>query len=218
MALAKLRIENLDVKDAGGKNRVIFVMFNPNSYTITKQVVWNRMSDARANAPTVAFGGGGARELALELFFDATESPDEDRDVRKQTDGIAALTRIIRDKQKPRPPLCKIDWGQSPKDSEFPFTGLASSLTQRFTLFDSSGRPLRATVNVTFNEFLSRDDDLLKTDPELTTRTVRRGDKLSDIAAEMYSDPAAWRVIALANRIENPLLLPAGTTLTIPKA
>jgi nucleoid-associated protein YgaU len=210
MAIAKLSIAS---EDGNG----IDVMFNPNTYTITKQIAWNRSNDARANAPTVAFGGGGARELSLELFFDVTESTDARKDVRNETDDLVFLTRIMRDKEKPRPPICTVSWDQT-TTADFPFVGLVSSLTQRFTLFHSSGRPLRATVNVTFTEFLSRTDDLLHTDPELTTRTVRRGDKLSDIAAQVYLDPAAWRAIALANRIENPLLLAAGTTLTIPKA
>ena len=209
MALAKLTISPEDGDE-------IEAMFNPNSYTISKQVNWNRSNDARANAPTVAFAGGGASELSLELFFDVTESSSTHKDVRDKTDDLVLLTRIMRDKEKPRPPICCVTWdGFSTAD--FPFFGLVSSLAQRFTLFHSDGRPLRATVNVTFTEFLSRTDDLLATDPELTTRTVRRGDRLSDIAAELYLDPAAWRVIALANQIENPLLLPAGTVLTIPK-
>jgi nucleoid-associated protein YgaU len=209
MALEKLTISPEDGDE-------IDVMFNPTSYSITKSVVWNRTNDARANAPSVSFGGGAARELTLELFFDVTESTDRRKDVRNETDDIVALTRIMRDKEKPRPPVCTINWGRS-TTQDFPFTGLVSSLSQRFTLFDSSGRPLRATLGVTFTEFLSRTDDLLETDPELTTRTVRRGDDLARIAAEVYRDPAAWRLIATANRLENPFQLVVGAILTLPK-
>jgi nucleoid-associated protein YgaU len=210
MALEKLTISPEDDDD-------IEVMFNPNSYTITKNVVWNRTNDARANAPSVTFGGGAARELALELFFDVTESADDDADVRDETNPIVRLTQIMTDKERPRPPICTVDWGESTAASDFPFVGLVSQLTQKFTLFHSSGRPLRATLNVTFSEFLSRTDDLLKTDPELTTRTVRRGDDLTRIAASWYGDATKWRVIATANRIENPFVLPVGTILTLPK-
>ena len=52
---------------------------------------------------------------------------------------------------------------------------------------------------------------------ETTTRVVRRGDTLAGIAAEVYSDPTKWRVIADANAIENPFVLPAGSKLTLPK-
>lgn len=201
----------------------IEVMFNPNTYTIRKTVVWDpststttgkARSDAKANAPTTSFGGGGSRQLSLELFFDTTESDVVTRDVRLQTDRIVRLTRI--DRKKGRPPLCVVFWGPG-KTADFPFTGTVSDLTQRFVLFDQIGRPLRAFLDVTFTEFLNRDDDERLTDPETTTRVVRRGDSLASIAADVYRDPGAWRAIAIANGVEDPFVLPAGSTLTLPK-
>src|SRR5512138_3854468 len=135
-------------------------MFNPNSYTITKEVSWNpstQMTDAGAttdvktNAPTTSFGGGQSRVLSLELFFDSTELNEATRDVRLQTDQIVRLTRIAR--KSGRPPVCTVLWGVQ-KSIDFPFVGTVSSLTQKFVLFDQIGRPLRATLNVTFTEFL----------------------------------------------------------------
>lgn len=213
MALEKLSILPEDAAEA---DEAIRVMFNPNTYTISKSVQWHATNDARTNAPAITFGGGGARELALELFFDVTESTEDGPDVRAETDQIVRLTRIMRDKSRPRPPICTVDWGGA-TTADFPFTGLVSNLTQKFTLFHESGRPLRATLTVTFTEFLSRTDDLLQTDPELTTRTVRRGDTLTSIAWEVYRDPSEWRVIALANGIIDPLLVVAGMKLTLPK-
>jgi len=201
----------------------IEVMFNPNSYTITKGVVWDpstkttagsATSDVKANAPATSFGGGQSRQLALELFFDTTESNALTRDVRLQTDQIVRLTRIER--KNGRPPVCTVLWGPQ-KTEDFPFVGTLSNLTQSFVLFDQIGRPLRATLNLTFNEFLNRGDDERITDPQTTTRIVRRGDSLASIAAEVYRNPAEWRVIANANGIENPFDLPAGSKLTLPK-
>lgn len=202
---------------------LIEVMFNPNSYTITKQVAWTPATkstdggpttDRNANAPTNTFAGGNARQLNLELFYDTTESNIAARDVRLQTDRIVRLTRISRDKEQP--PVCTVMWGVQ-KTEDFPFVGTISSLTQNFVLFDQIGRPLRATLNVTFTEFLNRDDDERVTDPETTTRVVRLGDSLASIAADVYRDPSQWRAIARANGIENPLKVPAGAKLTIPK-
>lgn len=201
----------------------IEVMFNPNSYTITKTVAWRpststtaggASTDVKANAPVTAFGGGGSRQLSLELFFDTTESDPDARDVRLQTDQIVRLTRISR--KSGRPPVCDVAWGTA-KTEDFPFTGTVSGLTQRFVLFDQTGRPLRALLNVTFTEFLNRDDDERITDPETTTRVVRRGDSLASIAADVYGDPGEWRVIAVANGIEDPFALPAGSKLTLPR-
>jgi nucleoid-associated protein YgaU len=201
----------------------IVVMFNPNRYTIGKTVSWEpstrtttgqAVTDVKTNAPTTSFGGGGSRQLSLELFFDTTESDVVTRDVRLQTDQIVRLTRI--DRKKGRPPVCVVFWGPG-KTEDFPFVGTVSSLTQNFLLFDQLGRPLRATLDVTFTEFLNRDDDERLTDPETTTRIVRRGDSLASIAADVYRDPGAWRAIAIANGIEDPFALPPGSTLTLPK-
>jgi hypothetical protein len=196
----------------------ITVAFNPTTYSISKSLSWTASggsNDTRTNAPTLSFGGGGSRQLALELFFDSTEKPAAERDVRLQTDRIVRLTHILRHLDNPRPPICKLDWGG--KTADFPFLGIVSSLEQHFLLFHATGQPLRATLKVVFLEFLVLADDQKKTDPELTTRVVRRGDSLASIAAQVYDDPSAWRAIARANRIENPLAIPPGTKLTLPK-
>jgi nucleoid-associated protein YgaU len=211
----------LTIQPQGGA--AIAVMFNPNSYSINKYVTWypststatgGATTDVAANAPMTSFGGGGSRDLSLELFFDSTELPADKRDVRLQTDEIVKLTRIER--KNGRPPVCTVLWGPA-KTEDFPFVGTISSLTQRFTLFDANGRPLRALLNVTFTEFLNRDDDERLTDPETTTRVVRRGDSLASIAADVYRDPGQWRVIATTNGIEDPFVVPAGSKLTLPK-
>lgn len=213
--------ENLIVDPDGS----ISVQFNPTTYSISKSVSWQPPSmrtrggagnDAKFNAPQRSFGGGGSRKLSLELFFDTTEETDPFfRDVRNWTDLIVQLTEIVRDSDNPRPPLCTVHWGGSSAD--FPFSGTVSQLDQQFLLFDENGKPVRAQLKVEFVEFLNMKDDLLKTDPDLSTRVVRRGDTLASIAAEAYNDPAAWRVIASANRLENPLALAPGMKLTLPK-
>jgi nucleoid-associated protein YgaU len=211
----------LTILQEGGAE--IEVMFNPNSYTVSKAVSWIpsthltagcARTDSRANAPTTSFGGGDSRRLSLELFFDSTELPESARDVRLQTDQIVRLTRIGR--KAGQPPVCTVLWGAQ-KTEDFPFVGTVSSLNQRFVLFDHVGRPLRATLDVMFTEFLNRDDDERITDPETTARVVRRGDTLASIAADVYGDPAEWRLIAAANGIENPLEIPAGSKLTLPR-
>jgi nucleoid-associated protein YgaU len=206
----------------------IAVQFNPESYAISKTVNWGSptRSDGSSvatqrgfNAPMVAFGGGSSRQLSLELFFD-TSIPIQQgsqvivEDVRDYTNKIVTLTRIERDEDHPR--VCELAWGEAPVGSDFPFTGVITSLTQRFTQFTREGKPVRAYLSVTVLEFLDPKLDKLRTDPEMTTRIVRGGDTLSQIAANVYHDPRRWREIAEANSIDNPLAIPVGQTLTIP--
>ncbi|NET68539.1 MAG: LysM peptidoglycan-binding domain-containing protein [Moorea sp. SIO1G6] len=214
----------------------ITVLFNPESYTVKKGVTWSGSSQKEYNAPILDFGGGGSRELTLELFFDVSEGVKNSRsqnfdrknnslldstfidDVREETNKLVALTRIRRvgGKEQP-PPACKVYWGEAPTNSDFPFVGVITNLTQTFTLFKSNGKPIRAKVNITFSEYLNPEDDKRRTDPELTTRIVKSGETLSSIAADVYGNPKLWRLIAQENQLDNPRQLDIGKTLTIPK-
>jgi nucleoid-associated protein YgaU len=213
------------------------VMFNPESYSISKTVSWGPQANSsgegakterKLNAPKITFGGGGSRQLTVELFYDVTQNSERAGanrnplpDVREETNKIVILTRITRGESgsEEPPKVCRVSWGEAPTDSDFPFEGVITSLTQKFTLFAPDGRPLRANLNVTFLEFLPPEKDKRKTDPELTSHIVRRGDTLSRIAAKVYGDPAKWRSIATANRLSDPRQLDTliGQRLTIPK-
>jgi LysM repeat protein len=218
MGLAKIRITPLDGNETPVYTKSFEVQFNPSTYAISKSVVWNGAPVDAYNAPYLKFGGGGSRQLTMDLFYDVTE-PVNGRhilDVREETNKLVALSRIHRTLE--RPPVVKIAWGTGePTNSDFPFIGVISQLTQTFKLFSHDGRPLRADVSVTFTEFLSPEKDQHLTDPDFTTRRVRRGDTLSAIAADAYGDPARWRIIAEANNLDDPRQLEIGLRLAIPK-
>jgi len=216
--------------EAKSKFAPIKVLFNPNTYSIGKSVSWAApttdcktatQTERSKNAPMLQFNGGNSRSLSLDLFFDTTEETDnEKKDVRRLTNQIAKLTRIVRDldPERPRPPICVVSWGEKPPPgADFPFTGVITQLTQSFSLFLPDGRPVRANLNVSFTEYLDPKKDELENDPEFTTRVVKRADSLSGIAAEVYRDPTRWRVIAEANRLDDPRQIPVGLRLNIPK-
>ncbi len=234
-----MKLEKLTITpQSPSKLKDIEVLFNPASYSVSKSVTWStpRTGTAGAgsggssenqnanqtrrdvNAPQVAFGGGNARQLSLELFYDTTlpiNGITPMSDVRKETNKIAVLSRIERDEEKP--PVCLVSWGESPAKSDFPFKGAVTNLTQKFTLFTSSGIPLRANLTVSFREYLDPVDDKRETDPVFTTRIIKGGDTLSSIAADVYRDPTKWRTIAEENSIDNPRRLAIGQMLSIPK-
>jgi len=218
VALEKIKITPLDKDGNPVEGKAFKVLFNPNAYTITKSVTWSGSSDRTLNAPPLTFGGGGSRQLTLNLFYDVTESVNGKvvKDVREETNKMVALSRI--QKGLDRPPAVVVSWGAAPPtNSDFPFTGVVHQLTQAFKLFTSDGKPVRADLTVSFTEYLEPKKDLLQTDPEFTTRLVKRGDTVSSIAAEAYQDPALWRIIAEANELDDPRQLQIGLRLAIPK-
>ena len=231
MGLEKLKISPLSNQGKKDPLKEITVLFNPTTYSISKTVAWEspetasgkkKKTNRQTNAPALTFNGGGSRQLSLELFFDVTEPVEvngqmkEIADVRKETDKIVKLTRIDRSLTPPRPPKCEVSWGKS-GSLDFPFTGVVTSLTQNFLLFNEDGVPVRAKLTISFTEFLGGEEDQRQNDPEFTTRTVRRGDSLSSLASEIYSNPTMWRVIAEANNLDDPRRLEIGKTLNVPK-
>jgi nucleoid-associated protein YgaU len=214
MGLAKAAIINLD-----GGGPPINCMFNPKEYTFSKSISWNAGDTKGANVPPIEFKSGQPASLQLQLFFDTY---DTRADVRKDyTGALWALTQVVeklQDKKnkKGRPPMVRFQWGKT-----WSFVGVITKMSQKFTLFLPNGTPVRATVDVTFQEI--KDEGLYP--PQNPTSggtetvrlwTVHEGDTLAWIAFQEYGDPTTWRRIADANRLTRVRHLRPGTVLEIP--
>lgn len=80
--------------------------------------------------------------------------------------------------------------------------------------------PVRATLNATFKEYKTIEEQLNEKPNQSSDWTKRRivadGDRLDLIAAIEYGDAAEWRTIAAANEIDNPRLLQPGQEIRLP--
>jgi nucleoid-associated protein YgaU len=185
------------------------VLFNPTQYTIEKS---NSLAEAGIpglEAPILQYVHGNTRTLNMDLFFDTYE---ERTDVRDHTSKVYDL--LLVDAETHAPPICKIVWGC------FSFRGVLDHVSGRYTLFLPDGTPVRATLSVSFKEYIEV-EVLVRQNPTHSadhqkTRVVQAGDKLTDIAFREYGDARKWRPIADANRLDNPLQLKPGHVLIIP--
>jgi hypothetical protein len=185
------------------------VLFNPNQYSLDKSNKIAEIGVPGLGSPILQFVCGNSRTLTMELFFDTYE---QQADVRQYTDQVYGLLGIDRDTHVP--PVCLFTWG------EFTFSCVLERVGGRFTLFLADGTPVRATLTVTFKEWLDVEVEVranpTQSADHTTMRTVLRGDTLSGIAATEYADAGKWRAIAVANGIDNPRLLTPGQVLVIP--
>jgi nucleoid-associated protein YgaU len=213
-SLSKAAIINADT---GGPP--IECLFNPKEYSFGKQNSWTVGQTSGANVPQLEFGGGQPATLQMQLFFDTYV---KGTDVRKtHTDAIWELMLIdesLKDpkNQKGRPPKVRFQWGTS-----WSFDAVITSLTQKFTLFLADGTPVRATLDVTFQQV--KDEKLFpRQNPTSGGRggerlwTVNDGDTLPLIAYKHYGDPNKWHFIADINRLTNVRRLTPGTVLVLP--
>jgi nucleoid-associated protein YgaU len=113
------------------------------------------------------------------------------------------------------PPLVAFEW-----DREI-FKGVLESLNVTYTLFSSAGVPLRAKLSTTLREYRPVNvqfSERPRNSPDVEKSfTVRRGDELWSIAAQIYRDPTQWRALAQANGIQDPRSLEPGTPLLVPR-
>jgi len=192
------------------QDRVVHVLFNPTEYSLesSNQYSWQKIPGL--SQPIAQFVSGEATTLTMELFFDSYEKSE---DVRKHTMKIVSLLDINKDLHAP--PLCKFVWGS------LSFQGIVEKVSQKYTMFNRSGKPVRATLNVTFKSVYTIKEQLQhiprQSADRTKQRTIKQGDQLWQIAAEEYEDPALWRAIARANGIADPKRLEPGTMIKIPR-
>jgi nucleoid-associated protein YgaU len=88
-------------------------------------------------------------------------------------------------------------------------------------MFRPDGAPVRARLQVTFNEFRNVDLEAKEVKRETADysklHTVVQGETLSTVAWRAYGNPALWRPIAIRNDIDDPRSLPVGLRLLVPQ-
>lgn len=198
----------------------LYTDFNPGEYTIAKSSTWNRpqMKGGKQTGKP-EFAGANAQTLQMELLFDDFMSGGS---VAK---SVAALLEWVKPtddsvkKKKPQPPIVVFEWGDNPALTSF--RGYVKQVSAKYILFDGSGKPLRATANVTLEEVPIPPK---KTNPTSgavhgrRTHVLVAGDSLASIAWREYEDPALWRGLAAFNGIDDPLRVRPGATLLVPTA
>ncbi len=201
------------------------VLFNPAEYSIEKGNTFQSTSLPGLSTPVTQFVTGNADTLTMELYFDtyakSSRHPKVTKreDVRHYTRKIANLMEI--DPTLHAPPIVEFTWGPPIGTPEgVQFRGIIEKVSQKFTYFLDDGTPVRATLNVTFKEYKTVEEQLAELKRQSTDRTKLRefkeGDSLWLLASKEYNDAQAWKVIADHNQIDNPRLIAPGSMLELP--
>jgi hypothetical protein len=196
---------------SGNPGTAIAVLFNPTEYSLDKSNNFSEIPIPGLGSPLLQFTRGNIETLTMDLFFD-TYTDKSREDVRNYTNQITDLLKIDSDLHAP--PVCLFSWGK------LNFTCVLQQVRQRFTMFNSDGIPVRATLSVTFKEYTTVDIQIRtppRSSPDQAKRwIVKQGDSLWLLAAREYGDAAKWRPIADRNQIENPRFLEPGIEILIP--
>jgi nucleoid-associated protein YgaU len=201
---------------AGGNlgNKITF-LFNPLSYTVTKEAVWERPKNVGSSSTAIPiWKGAGPRKMDVEVFLDATYT--ENGGIQSDIDLLfdcCKPTMLSVMLMKPSPPFVLFGWGLNTG-----FLSFMSSVVVEYTLFRPDGTPIRAKCSLSMEEIPLA---MAKQNPTSggTARRVRSivaGDTLQSISYAEYGRPTLWRALAHANNIEDPMKLEPGMSLLIP--
>lgn len=214
-------------------SKKIYVMYNPESYVQERGAKYSEAPGLSSNMPSVQFVHGTSETLSMQLFFDtywtgslvggtkldkaalmATSAlpASAKMDVREYTSKIYDL--MIIDPTTHVPPLLKIEW------ASLQFEGHLVSCKQNFSMFNQLGKPVRATLDVTFKQYM-KPSTIAEMKPNESPdtekyRTVHQGDSLWSFSGREYGQCEQWRVIAQANGIVNPRRLDTGSMIKLP--
>jgi hypothetical protein len=192
--------------------------FNPKELSLSKSASWKRSPAKGAkSAGPPEYQGPQPSKLTVEMFFDASDT--QDTSVVKAVERLFSCcvpTSETRQQQLASPPWVVFHWGG--------LTGFPAYLSQvqaKYSLFSTSGVPIRALCQVTMEEISG---DVPKQNPTSGSLAARRiyqvhaGDSMPRVAWREYGDPASWRAIAELNGVDDPMRLRAGQQLLLPDA
>ncbi len=218
-------------------------MYNPTTLTVNHNVLHEEQKKPLTSNASKKFINTGPRSVSMELFFDGTgASPSSlssmiptPSNVANLLDsvGISGFSEALNSfnsvdiqvqtflklgyqiaGELHQPWYMMISWGT------FIMTCVLKSANVTYEMFDNQGRPLRARMSITVEEFISDTlvGKILKlSSPDVSkTITVKEGDTLPDLCAQEYGDPTLYTQVAAANQLKNFRKLNPGMQLLFP--
>jgi Contractile injection system tube protein len=186
----------------------------------------------------VLLTGGGRTELEMDLLFDislagSTVETDNVRDLTRPLWSLAENGSGAADGYGV-PPLVRFIWGKV-----WNLPGFVTAVAERFERFGPSGTPerswmrlrlLRASTPATATDAAGVSGEGPTGAPpqpfggpvatggarEVDVHEVVSGERMDEIAARYYGDPAWWRALAAYNGVADPASLPPPQFLQIP--
>lgn len=201
-----------------GLKQPLTVSINPDSYKRSfkplKAKGGRKMANGEIVDPTIV--DPPPEKFHMELWFDGTGAILESRDVTEEIEDFKKFA-LLYNGDVHSINYVKLEWGGN---KGLIFKGQLESFTVDYTLFDQTGKPLRAKGSATFIQSINEattESLKKKNSPDLThIRVVKAGDNLPLMCYRIYGDPAYYIQVARANKLEDVMTLEAGRRIYFP--
>lgn len=217
-------------------NTRIACMLNPEKLEIRRSVGISRSRSGQLinndlTDDPVLYTGRGSTEFTLELLFDVNlpGSSIRTQNVRELTGPLWELSEYKTHRfQRQQLPLVRFFWG---KAWDMPVA--INSVAERFEQFTEMGIPQRSWITLglwrisesvpPINEQslynLTKMPSPAALEPDAAswgTHEYVQGERLEELANRYYGYSGLWRLIAVANNIDDPQVIQPGVLLKIP--
>lgn len=213
LKIEKAKLQAVTLKPGGADpakpDYAVIVQFNPESLKLD---YGNATACTKSGVGSVQHTSTRPKTLTFQLWFDVT-APNPDPavgavvDVRSLTDRLA---HFLTPETKGGADLrgVRFLWGS------FAFDGVMTSLSENMEFFSPDGRPMRASVSVTLQTHKLTADSALRTERRYASFAVvppQPDQSIQRLALALAL--ADWKLLAAANRIENPRFVQSGTVI-----
>ncbi len=218
----KLTIVSYEKAERTGEGEKFVAMFNPESYSLSYENVYSRAQGINTSGRTSQYAMSKPEKLNLKIILDGSGVSTFGLtniigrgydDVYKRVQHFLELTSYM-DGEIHEPKYLTLKWG------DLLFKCRLSSVTVNYSLFNSSGIPLRAELDTSFfgdietSERLKKDR---KSSPDLTHfRVVGVHDRLPLMCEKIYGAAQYYVEVAKVNNLDDFRNLKPGQEIYFP--
>lgn len=214
--LKKLRIDayaDTTFSAAAAAPHTYSLQINPETYKHQHATAFQKESATDTAGASTKFIIMEPQTLSFEFYLDATGVVPGVTDLNAE---IATIKSVVYNYNGDihSPNYLMVSW------SGFVFKCRLTSLNIDYTLFRPDGTPLRAKLDMAFQEYLSPDEIAKrskKASPDMThLRTVQDGDTLPVMCHRIYGDSRFYLAVARHNDLTDFRRLTVGSRLMFP--
>lgn len=215
MAVTKMTLQAYsDGKFSSKAGDLYTVFLNPETYSLNGENSYDNSHPPGSAGDAPRFNYASKGNLSFSLLLDGTRVVDG-RSIVVSTE-LEALRNLVFEYQGTghSPYFVQITWGS------FLFQGRATTFNVSYSLFQPSGAPVRAKVEMAFASYTAPDTLAQEADnqsADLTHRyLVKAGDTLPHLCFRIYGDARYYLQVARHNNLVHFSRLRPGTLLHFP--
>lgn len=215
MTLVKMLIQSYEDSAFSTKGAGKYTVFlNPESFTHTLGVLYDKTETQGQSGSTAKFKAIGDEQVNFDLMFDGTGAVvgkviEVDTEVKKLRNVTVGYQGKLHS-----PYYLQLSWGK------LLFNCHLTKLDISYTLFRPDGSPLRAKVSLTFVGFTDTATRAKQADNQSSDLThhhyVQAGDTLPLLCHRFYGHPRYYLAVAAHNQLINFRRLVPGRRLQFP--